>query len=193
MLGGPLVPELGKHDPARDAQAEFFTAVLFYGAGFRVETGEPDLWVERWGHRFPVAVKRVTSPRNFSGRVREAKKQLQRAGKPGFIAISADQLLSELYRVDRHADLSGTHYDLIADWTDRLKLDYQSNPVVAVAGLSTSFRHRRGGSGKDLEFHVHFHHRFITWQEPRSIESVRRVGDAMAEALAAKLARLGAL
>lgn len=192
MVTGPSVSVPGRHDPARDAQAELFAGVLFYGAGFRVDSAEPDLVLSRAGERFGVAVKRVTSSKNFDKRLRQARNQLLSAGKRGFIVVSADQYLSEVYFRDRSANLSAVHYARISEWTDRLPLDPARNPVLAVSGISTSFRHRSGGSGQDLEFQIHFHNRFVTWQEPAAIAGAQRFGESMAQTLRDALLRLNA-
>lgn len=189
MLGGPLVPTPGRHDPARDIQAEFFAAVLLFGSGFRVYAEEPDLKLSQAGEEWPVAVKRVTSGRNFQKRMREARDQLTRAQRPGFIAVSADQFLVERYERDREADLSAIHYGQIAEWTDRLVLRPRNNPVVGVIGLCTSFRHIRG-TPSAMNLTLHFHQRFITWQEPALLRAAETSGAAMADSLARMLERV---
>src|SRR5207253_10417175 len=67
--------------------------ILFHGAGFRVDAEEPDLMLSKPNHRWPVAVKRVTSAKNFDKRMRKARNQLWKSGRAGLIAVSADQYL----------------------------------------------------------------------------------------------------
>lgn len=189
MLGGPIVPTPGRHDPARDIQAEFLAAVLLFGSGFRVDPEEPDLMLSHGGQKWPVAVKRVTSARNFQKRMRDARGQLTRSKRAGFIAVSADQFLVEQYEENREADLSASHYAQIAEWTDRLSLAKESNPVVGVIGLCTSFRHIHG-TPSAMNLSLHFHQRFITWQDSGLLRAAENVGAAMTDSLARMLARV---
>jgi len=191
VLTGPDIPVAGRHDPARDAQAELFAGVLFYGAGFRVDPVEPpDLMLTRNGWRAPVAVKRVTSAKNFKKRLRQGRDQLIAARGRGFIVVNADMFLSELYYQNRSTNLSAAHYEKISEWTDGLPLDHVRNPVLGVVGISTSFQHRRGGSGHDLAFQIHFHSRFVTWQDPAQIDAATKFGALMGEALKSALGRM---
>ena len=189
MLGGPAVPIQGRHDPARDIQAEFFAAALLFGSGFRVDPEEPDLMLTRGGVKWPVAVKRATSHRNFQKRMRQAKEQLIRSKRAGFIAVSADQFLVEHYEKDHESDLSALHYAKIAEWTDQLALKPENNPVVGVIGLCTSFRLIRG-TPSAMNLNLHFHQRFVTWQDPAQIRAAQEVGAAMGDSLASMLARI---
>jgi len=189
MLGGPVVPRPGRHDPARDIQAEFLAAVLLYGTGFRVDPEEPDLMLSQGGRKWPVAVKRVTSARNFQKRMRDARDQLTTSKRAGFIAVSADQFLVEQYEEDREADLSAIHYRQMAEWTDRLVVGRENNPVVGVIGLCTSFRHIRG-TPSSMNLNLHFHQCFITWQDPALLRAAEKVGASMTDSLTGMLSRV---
>ena len=163
-------------------QAELFAAVLLFGAGFSVRTDEPDLILGSAGREIPVAVKRITSPTNFAKRMREARDQLRRSGKAGYIVVSADQVLSAAYERNRNADISRIHYRKIAELTDGLRLDPNDNPVLGVFGISTSFRHITG-TQRDIQIGIHFHQRFVTWQTPDRLAEATRAGEMMASNL----------
>lgn len=183
VLGGKPVPTFGEHDPARDVQAELFAAVMLLGAGFQVRADEPDLMLWKAGREIPVAVKRITSDRNFEKRMREARDQLARTGTPGYIVVSADQFLAACYEQDTGVDFSSAHYRKLAELTDNLHLDPVDSPVLGVFAISTSFRHVRG-SRRDMKIGLHFHQRFVTFGIPERLAAAEAAGAVMAESLA---------
>lgn len=186
MLGGPLVPVPGRHDKARDKQAEFFAGVMLYACGFHVDFGGADLLLTNRESKLSAAVKRVTSAKNFQKKIRIARNQLITARRAGFIVVSADQFLEEVYASDRTADLSAAHYHQLAEWADHLHLERARNPVIGVIAMSTSFRHvPRTPSA--MQVVLHFHQRFITWHDPDQLRAAKNVGSAFAGALARKL------
>jgi len=189
MLGGVPVPIVGRHDPARDAQAEVFAGSMLFSAGFEVISGEPDLIIGRAGFKIPVAVKRMTSPANFAKRMREARDQIEAFGSPGYIVVTADQYLANEYEKDRGADLSSLHYRKVAELTDALKLDPTIDCVLGIIGISTSFRHNPN-SQRDMIIGVHFHQRFVTWGTPDRLQKAEEGGAIISSNLLCSLEAL---
>lgn len=188
VLGGKSVPTAGDHDPARDTQAELFAAALLFGAGFGARIAEPDLLIGVGTLNVPVAVKRMTSDTHFEKRMREALKQLTKAGKPGYIVIAADQYLERLYAIDRSADVSAAHYKKVAELVDGLRLEPETSMLLGGFGISTSCRHVPT-TDRSLALTVHFHQRFITWGTPERIQKAEESGRIMAGNLSTMLTR----
>lgn len=181
MIAGPLVPT-GRWDRPRDTQLELFAAVIFWGAGFRVDWGEPDLIASRPGFAYGIAVKRVSSDRQFRKRVREAQKQLIQHGRSGFIVVGAEPYLTRLYRAARSADLRAALFQKTGEWVDYLAVT-KPDRVLGVTGLATSFRLARDGLRFWLEFQVHIHPRFVVHGRPEELAQVDAVGQDMIASL----------
>lgn len=134
-LGDPALPqESGGETPGRDAQFELFVGALCHSAGLLpVSYEEPDVVCTLEGQRWAIAAKRVKSLASLEQRVKEAAKQIRRAGLPGVIAIDtcvplnpdnqriiepiSDERFGELYsRAFRH--FMDEHASRINGWVE---------------------------------------------------------------------------
>jgi hypothetical protein len=88
-LRDPALPqESGTETPGRDAQFELFVGALCHSAGLQpVSYEEPDVVCTLEGQQWAIAAKRVKSLASLEQRVKEAARQIRRAGLPGVIAI----------------------------------------------------------------------------------------------------------
>jgi hypothetical protein len=78
MTGPPVVRDLERHTPERDAQFELVLAGIYMGAGLAVQIEEPDLIVECDDLSIGIAAKRVKSWGQLRKRLDEAREQLAR-------------------------------------------------------------------------------------------------------------------
>lgn len=188
MLRGSATPEESRDDHARDEQAEFFTAALLCGAGFRVDLGGPDLLLTRHKTRIGVAVKRVKSDKQFAKRVMAAERQLEKDGLYGFIVVNAALFLMRLYRSNRSADLSAALWAKTNEWISILDLEKANTRVLAVIGLATSFTHV-GSGGRALAFNLHFHPQFIVESGSAAEQNIRQTIETMGRSMSETVRR----
>ena len=183
LLGGPSVPDDSRHDPARDTQAEFFSAALLRAAGYAVTWGEPDLIITRDNRSFGVAVKRVTSDEQFRRRVRKAAAQLRAANLTGLIIVNAERFLARAYARDRDVNVSTELYRKTGEWVNYIDESDLNDRILIVAGLATSFRLQRPSVGRQFDFMVHFHPHFVVEPGPEPLDTVHRVAAGMTRAV----------
>ncbi len=73
--------------PGRDTQAEIYVASICQAAGLSPKFLEPDVVVVLNDKEYGIAVKRLKSLASLEKRFHGACKQIQKAGKPGFIVL----------------------------------------------------------------------------------------------------------
>lgn len=184
MLGGQVVPVLGKYDLARDIQAELFSAAVFWAAGYQVEFTVPDLIIQKANStQLGVAVKRVTSDRQFRKRVCEARDQLTANSLSGFIVVNAARYLPQLCFAGRSVDFSAALFRKVIEWLDYIAIYDPTNRVQAVIGIATSFKLARRSQEQVFEAMVHFHPRFVAKDDSESIQAIHQAVGAMVEVM----------
>ena len=119
LLRGAEHPAEDKDTSARNEQFELFVGAFLLHGVLNVIRAEPDfqfVYLREWTG---VAVKRVrsTRPQTLRDELRDAARQIIRAGTRGFIALSLDTWLTEL-----HTD--GTTEELGASFDDLLERAY---------------------------------------------------------------------
>jgi len=92
-LGGAELEEHDKNRQPRNLLFEVYVAALLSASQLPVLPLEPDLHVWLAGKWIGIAAKRVASSRQIRRRGKEAAKQIERSGTPGFVTINLDQVL----------------------------------------------------------------------------------------------------
>src|SRR5262249_19728527 len=87
LLAGHALPQSERHTISRDTQFELYIAAVFRRAGYEVQLEEPDVLVKVRGSWVGIAAKRPKTPKKIERRLREGRKQIERLGKPGIVAI----------------------------------------------------------------------------------------------------------
>ena len=95
MLGGPEVEGDEKNPVARNTQFELYVGAVLSLGGVSLDLAEPDLTFHYLGRMTGIAAKRVRSPAQLAKRVKDAVKQVQSAGMPGFVAVNVDRLIAD--------------------------------------------------------------------------------------------------
>jgi hypothetical protein len=91
LLSGADEPSADSSTTPRDMQFELFVAsVLAHGGVRGIRLGEPDLRIQAGDQEIGVAVKRLTSARKMTTRVREAIRQIRRQDMTGLIVVNLD-------------------------------------------------------------------------------------------------------
>jgi hypothetical protein len=76
----------------RDIQFQFSIVALLKNNGFTVKMCEPDFFFHYDKTDYPVAAKRVSSPKQIEKRIKEAEKQISKFDISGIIALSIENL-----------------------------------------------------------------------------------------------------
>ena len=87
LLAGHALPQAETHAISRDTQFELYIAAVFRRAGYKVRLDEPDVILQVRGSTVGIAAKRPKTPKKIERRLREARNQIERVGKPGIVAI----------------------------------------------------------------------------------------------------------
>lgn len=93
MFRGSSDPEKDKSSKPRDIQFELLVAAIFAMASIPTLPAEPDLRFPFGDEEFGLAAKRVRSAGQLAPRITHARKQLERQGLRGLIAVSVDAFL----------------------------------------------------------------------------------------------------
>jgi hypothetical protein len=96
VVSGAATPkhEETKHSPARDFQFELLLAAIFRASGLPVTLREPDIVVALDHQEIGVAAKRPRSREKLGKNLRQAEKQISRAGGKGLIALDLSCLIN---------------------------------------------------------------------------------------------------
>jgi len=100
IFGGSDRPSDDSSTKSRDFQFELYLAALFDLSGFCIEVTEPDFCFKYAGSTYSVAAKRINSEKKIKSRFSEAKKQIEKSGIMGFIAVSLDRIVWNKIRKD---------------------------------------------------------------------------------------------
>jgi hypothetical protein len=84
-----------KHCAARDTQFEMVLGSWITLAGRAVSLGEPDLLARFETGEYGIAAKRIESRKKIRENTKKAIKQIEKAGKPGIVALNLDQVVRD--------------------------------------------------------------------------------------------------
>jgi hypothetical protein len=98
-FGSELPEEEKNNTPARDKQLELLLAALLKAAGYGVKLVEPDIWVNKGERSFSIAAKRAKSLGNLAKNLRDARKQIVRAGGDGVVGLDISRIYNPKNRV----------------------------------------------------------------------------------------------
>ena len=121
MTSGTLDLSARTTSHGKDALWEIELAYQLKRNGFKVEITEPDLVVDVFGERYPIACKKIYSPKGVEAQMRKGVKQLTNFGAPGLVAFNIDDLTpAHSIFVSPDARVAGNHLaDMNRDFIDR--------------------------------------------------------------------------
>jgi hypothetical protein len=93
-LCGSILPRTDTNTAARNIQFELIVAAFMRSAGIEVTIDEPDVRARDEDGEFAVAVKRVRSASKVAYRLKEARNQILRSGRPGIIAVDLSSVIN---------------------------------------------------------------------------------------------------
>lgn len=92
MTSGPMNNSVRGAAPGKDAFWEIELTAYLRSKGLAASLAEPDVVVEVFGERYPLACKKIHSEKGVETQVRRGVQQLERFGALGLVALSIDQL-----------------------------------------------------------------------------------------------------
>jgi len=93
VLSGAVIPYGDSHPHARNLQFQLFVTATLGLLGWSVTVAEPDIRFDYEGQTYCVAAKRVSVLSQIETRISEGRKQVAKAGIPGFIALGLEQVI----------------------------------------------------------------------------------------------------
>ena len=95
IVNGHVLSYEGTDSMPRNLQFQLYLSSIISLAGFPITLCEPDLILTCDGSEYAVAVKRINSMNKLKQRISEAKNQIIRTGKKGFVALGLEQIARE--------------------------------------------------------------------------------------------------
>lgn len=94
-MGGTDIAAQDSNTAPRDAQFELFVAALLRLSGIQgVHLGEPDVRVPAGRETLGISVKRLTSTKQLTKRLRKAVDQIQKQGQRGMVVLNLDAFVA---------------------------------------------------------------------------------------------------
>jgi hypothetical protein len=93
-LSGSILATNDTNPAARNTQFELIVAAFLRSSGISVTFEEPDLHAQDEEGTFAVAVKRLRSKAKIAFRLKEARNQILKSGRPGIVAIDLSNVLN---------------------------------------------------------------------------------------------------
>lgn len=143
---GPLSfdDETVESTDARNAQFELYVAALLSIGGFRIRLEEPDI-VTSWRRvEFGVACKRVQTENGFDKAMKSARRQIERSGRPGIIAVDLTPAVRRggNDRVSTHGDPAGEYLrEGLCHFDDAFRANMRQDERSVLASIA--FLHMR--------------------------------------------------
>ena len=154
ILSGSDAPVDDASSRSRDAQFELLVAtVLRLGGVVGVHLGEPDLRIPAGAETLGVAVKRLSSAKQLTKRVKKAVAQIRGQGQRGLVVVGLDALVEA-----QSVDIASTESARLTAECRRVLRDYRyEEDVVGVLGLATRFLPVVSVEGVVIGIHIDAH------------------------------------
>ena len=183
-LGGADLPEEDRTTTARDAQFELLvTALLRLGGIIGVRLGEPDIRIPAGNEAIGVAVKRLTSPKQLTKRMRKAIQQVRGQGQRGIVVVSLDAFAAGT-SIEAMEEIAFSTTLRCRNLVEELR---GGDAVFGVLGIAAGFFSPDGEDGAALGIRVSQHLQLIAPEHEHGLIQ-GRVGQ-IADNLAAGIAR----
>ncbi len=136
LLKGPLRP--GRKDASQpyDVQFELFAGAALMHAGIQgVQLDEPDWRIAAGDREVGIAVKRVSSRKNYAKLVHKAVSQIRNQGCPGVIVMNFDALVG----TDKPYEAAVRVTSMVREAREFMRTLEAEDAVFCLFGFATSF------------------------------------------------------